>query len=535
MTNAIPIRRRRLAKVGLAAGAATATVLAATATPVLAAAVTVTTNPAAGPTAHATPITVSANNYLYGVTSPAVIFSVPACPATFSSTVTAASATAGAAPVTDTRKVTDSMLAVTAPVTVVNATTTTLQKWNVCVYANGTNGANIGKGTYTVGTSPTATAVSPGSGPAGGGNSVVITGTAFPTTIGSTGIISATIDGLPLTSLKSISDTAFSGVMPTHAAGKNLTLSVNTAVGTVYLQNAYSYQNGVGVTPNTAPNSAGPVDVAITGSNLLTPTFPNGASTASTGHVYLVQGIYDPTVNGSSEKTNGPVAECTDVLVFDDNDLICRMQLWQDLATDGTINAADTRQVGDLVTTTGSTTVTSATANFTQADVGLPIAENGGTTHLPASEYITAVLSPTTATVTTSTGITTGAGVVTDIGGDRAALVGTMTNTIGSNTIVDGTAEFLPSDVGRQVTGTGGNLPAGTIITSVSSDKTTVTLSRPSVTSAITALSIKGPARVPNGAYVVTVANNGAVDAQTNATYDQSVVSSSSTFTVANY
>jgi hypothetical protein len=535
MTNATASHRGRLARAGLAIGAATATALAASSvTPAFAAAATITTTPSAGPTGVATPITVSAATpYLYGVTSPVVIFSVVACPATYAAPSGAPTATTGGILVSDVRKVTDSMLAVTAPTTVVNATTATLQKYNVCVYSSATALAdNVGKGTYTVGTAPVVQAISPNSGPAGGGNTVVITGTAFPTTVGPTGIISASIDGVPLTDLKSVSNTAFSATMPAHSSGRNLTLQVNTAVGTVYLQNTYSYQSGISVTPNTAPASKGPIDVAVSGTNLLTPTFAAGASTTATGHVYLTKGVYDPTNNAG--KTNPPVAECTDVLVFSNTDMICRMQLWQRLvAADGTIDAADTRSVTDAVTTASSAVVTSATANFTQADVGLPIVETGNA-HIAASTTILSVQSPTTATMSANSA-GAGSAITAVIGGDRAA-ISTLTNTVGSNSVSSATADFLPSDVGRTVTATGGNLPAGTIVTAVASDKKSVTLSRPSATTVITALAIKGPARVPDGAYIASLVSNGAVDANTtDGSYSQSVVSSSSTFTVANY
>ena len=108
---------------------------------------------------------------------------------------------------------------------------------------------------YTVGAAAAVTDASPSSGATAGGNTVTFSGSGLPATVGTTGIISATIDGVPLTGLKAISDTAFSGVMPAHSAENNLTLQVNTNVGTAYLKNAYTYENGLSVTPNTAPSS----------------------------------------------------------------------------------------------------------------------------------------------------------------------------------------------------------------------------------------------------------------------------------------
>ena len=50
-------------------------------------------------------------------------------------------------------------------------------------------------------------------------------------------------------------------------------------------------------------------------------------------------------------------------------------------------------------------------------------------------------------------------------------------------------------------------------------------------------MTVWGASNVPDGAYVVTVVNNGLDDAKTldPNNYSQSVVSSASTFTVANY
>jgi hypothetical protein len=324
--------------------------------------------------------------------------------------------------------------------------------------------------------------------------------------------------------------------MPAHSAAKNQTLSVTTNVGTVNLKNAYNFQNGVSVTPNTAPSSQGIVDVSVTGSNFLTPTFANGgASTSVNGHVYLVDGKYNPKAN-TGNKTLGPAAECTDVLVFTNTDLICRLQLASSLAADGTFNTATTRSPTDFVTTTSSPTITSATANFTQADVGRLISD-AGNTNFTAGSFIKSVTNSTTAVMNINAKTTGTTGITAAIGGNRASVAATA-STNGYN-LTAGAGSFTSQDIGRRVTVSGGSAAAsaGTVIVSVNADGTIATLSRPVAAPAdVAGAIVVGDSPVADGAYVFTVVSNGAVDANTtDPNYDQSVVSSASTFTVANY
>lgn len=74
--------------------------------------------------------------------------------------------------------------------------------------------------------------------------------------------------------------------------------------------------------------------------------------------------------------------------------------------------------VTDAVTTSGSTTITSATANFTSAHVGNVIRISGGTGSQAAlHKVVTVVNSATSITVNSSTGIVTGTGVTMALGG----------------------------------------------------------------------------------------------------------------------
>ncbi|GAA2499953.1 hypothetical protein Ahu01nite_035430 [Winogradskya humida] len=202
-----------------------------------------------------------------------------------------------------------------APIVPSGATST---KYNLCVYASSSaTAAQIGSATYTVALAVglTSGAISPASGPSLGGSTITVTGTNFPTTAGS---ISGTLGGTALTNVTPVSATSFTATTPAHAPGA-VTLSVTTAAGTKNLATAFTYANGVTVTPNTAPQTATATYVDVLGAGFLTPTF---GIAATNGRVWLVDGAYDPASSGSTY-TTGPIAECTGVVVISDNELIC--------------------------------------------------------------------------------------------------------------------------------------------------------------------------------------------------------------------
>lgn len=538
--------RGRLRRAGLAVGAA-ATVLGAgiMAPPANAATVTVTLSPAAGPEATATPTVISATTeWLTGLTQPIVTFNMAACPTTYTTAAQTAAAvsstTVGNVIVTNARKLSNTRLAVTVPVGVIAFGTAASQKFNTCVYASSTTDSElVGKGFYTAGAPSSVSKVTPGVGPTTGGHTITISGTGLPTTISATGIISASIDGIPLTGLKAVSSSAFTAVTPAHSATRDLTLQVNTATGTLYLEDAYDYQSGIAVTPNTAPSKAGFVDVSVTGTGFLDPTFSDTGTTNDTnGHVYLVPGIYDTSTAGN--KTNGQIAECTDVLVFSANELVCRLQLFSrmDNGSANAFAAADTRSVTDAVTTgtASSPVLTSATAEFSADDVGKLVAQAGNTNVL-AGSYIVSVDSATQVTLSQNAA-TAATGLTVVIGGDRPEVVLTAAAAIGATTVSKTTDNtFFQRDVGRRITVTGGSgtLPAGTIITAVSANGQTATISRPVAGDTVTEVTVMGEAEVVDGSYILTVVDRGDVSAAADAGVAASVVSSSSTFTVADY
>lgn len=136
-------------------------------------------------------------------------------------------------------------------------------------------------------------------------------------------------------------------------------------------------------------------------------------------------------------------------------------------------NASGARTVTDAVTTSGSPTLTSATANFNAAtDVGLSISG----TPIPAYTTIAAVVNSTTVTLSANANANAASQTISIGGTLRTTTVryldgATTTSTVRINT-AGGFGNFQASDVGLRVTGTctvGGAIPANTYITNVAS------------------------------------------------------------------
>ncbi|MFC7279250.1 IPT/TIG domain-containing protein [Paractinoplanes rhizophilus] len=549
MSKSNPSTSRCSVRAGLASGAALSVVVAAAmSAPAYAAGISVATNPPAGPEGEATSITVSAaSEWLNGVTSPFVTFSIPTCQTTYNATAQTEkvgadiTTTVGNVLSTNTRKVTNNMLAVTVPAAVVTeAANNALQKWNVCVYqSSDTGAAQIGFGSYSVGVKATLDSVTPNSGPSGGGSTITVTGGGFPTTVGTTGIKSVTIDGVPLTGIKSLGNGAFSAVTPPHSAARDLTLAVTTPTGTVYMQNAYTYQFGVAAAPNTTPNESKFVDLDVTGSGFLNFDF-NGAPGDAGAHIYLSQGPYDPAPDAvtPTNKANPGVAECSDVLVISDNEVICRLHM---LALDPT-NTEFQLRAARTITTGNATTVAPdlLTSNdpaitFSAEDLGMPVTQ-AGNPEVAANSTIIKVISPTQ--VQLSEDLVDDAVTTADVvvGAPRAAIAATAGN--GDTTLTAVTAGTITAnDIGRPLT-PAGNIQKGTVVTSVSAPNAgvvTVGISRPTG-GTVAAVEVNERVQVPDGAYTLTVVNNGTLDAQdTDAQYNNSIISSAATFTVADY
>src|SRR5262249_43334312 len=103
--------------------------------------------------------------------------------------------------------------------------------------------------------------------------------------------------------------------------------------------------------------------------------------------------------------------------------------------TDWSQQNAAQYSVTDAVTN-GTTTITSATANFGTDVVGNVLYIQGGTGSITAGWYeITSRTNTTTIVVDRSTGLTTGTGATLNIGGALKTLGQAMTNWVASNTI----------------------------------------------------------------------------------------------------
>ena len=188
------------------------------------------------------------------------------------------------------------------------------------------------------------------------------------------------------------------------------------------------------------------------------------------------------------------------------------------------------RSVADGVTTAGSTTITSASANFVSADVGRMVTG----TNIPAGDTIASVTDAATAVLTTAATAAGTAQTFTIGAGETTSTARALSDaqmTAGSTTLTSASADFQSSDV-QLAAQTNCGIPSGTYITSVT-DASDVVLSEPAtvtrpfsvadgvttsgsttVTSATAAFSlgcdldkrIAGPG-IPSGAYISAVTN----------------------------
>ncbi|PRX18686.1 IPT/TIG domain-containing protein [Actinoplanes italicus] len=228
------------------------------------------------------------------------------------------------------------------PTGLVLAGTQTSARWNVCVYDSDSldSGNLLAMSTYTVVPRPSITGVVPASGSAVGGQLITVTGTGFSST-GSG--VSGSIGGADLTSITvAPNGNSFTAMTGPRAADSGLALTVNTPGGTVSSLDPdnngqpedgdpatidapipFTYSNGIRILPNTAPVGA-KVDVDVIGAGFSDLTFVEGGSpTDSNAHVFLVKDVYVP---GS----NRGVAECTDVVIVNDTELVCTLDLGAD-------------------------------------------------------------------------------------------------------------------------------------------------------------------------------------------------------------
>lgn len=435
------------------------------------------------------------------------------------------------------RKLGDNRAALTVPAV-------TIGGWLMCVYDQNVDGtgAVIASAPYSVSAAAAPNRVGPAAGPTTGNTRITVYGSGFPTEPGS---ISATLGGVPLINITPGTANSFTATTPPHSADNAATLVITTANGTVAQQNAFAYQNALRLGTNTAPNTTPTLDVEVNGGGFLGYTFGANGTYA---RAFLVNGVYDPSdadPTGGTQRANGPITECGNVLVVSDATLICTMTLNRRLTpTESLFNPATYTNASSPTATfvAGSKIVDLSTGSFTASDIGQVISD--ANTHLTAGTTIAAVLSPTRA-VLSQIPATPGTSGVTTIGGVAVKSVAGNNTTTGVSVSNNGstitvTSPLSQADVGRVIHGTathagGSGIDNGTTITSVAPNGLTATISAPAKgTLAFKTLDLFPAAPVPNGAYVMTVVNDGSVDANTtNPNYQQSAVTSGSTFTVA--
>jgi hypothetical protein len=370
--------------------------------------------------------------------------------------------------------------------------------------------------------------VTPSTGSAQGGSKITVTGTNFPTTL------TAAIGGEPITGIQvAANGQSFTGEAPAHAVGGPFAVSVTTAAGTFSKANAFTYTNGINIEPNFAPsNRLSGADITVIGTGFRGMDFSGtdgNTPRSADAHVYLVDGVYNPA--GTTTKANGEVAECVNVLVIEDDELICQLSLATSLTTAGVYATKPTRTVMIDVASSDAT-ITATTGTFSAADVGAPISVPSNT-EFASGTTIASVTDATHAELSTTT-TTASTGSVAATVGPRVDLTN-INVASGSSTVSGSNGTFAASDVGQVIT-SGTKFTAGTIITSVAANGSSATLSQPAIGTSTTAtVTILPSVAVSDGTYTLTIVSSGAIGAQADPMFSKSVVSNGSTFTVADY
>jgi len=444
-------------------------------------------------------------------------------------------------PTANLRRLSDSQIAFSVPTDLTNLVAGT---WNICMYDSTTNGAGstIASASYVLMAAVTLSRISPAAGPTNGGTRITVYGGNFPTTAGA---ISATLGGVPLVNITPSSLSAFYATTPAHSPDNASTLVVTTATGTTSLQNAFAFQNAITVTPRTSPNTTPTIDVQVTGSGFLNYNF---GSTGTYARVFLVDGTYNPADDGNGNQSNGPLQECGNVLRVNDNLLVCTLTLNRRFDETGAVfnpYAYTASWTGGATPDPTSKILDLTSDTATWKDVGQAISG----TSIAGGTIISAVLSPTRILLSQYPTAVTATGTITVGGAAGVAPVHTVTtganaSVAGGNvltiTVAAAGAPLTQADVGRVIydsagTNTGVGITNGTTITSVAPDGMSATMSA-AATGTVTNKTMKlyPAAPVPNGAYTLTVVNDGSVDADTtNSNYQQSAVTSGATFTVS--
>lgn len=423
-------------------------------------------------------ITVSSGTYsmLGGVSAPAVLFTMgPHCPITYNA--------AGNFSASSVRRLAVNRMAVTVPLLALGPQRQP-QPYLLCVYGGTTPESPVlAQAGYTSTVMPSLAGVIPDAGPTTGGMTVTVTGSDFPTAPGS---ITASLGGAELSNVTPINSTSFTATLPPHGADDNATLMVTTSSGTRALPGAFAFRDAIRVSPASAPNTTSAIDVAVTGNGFFSYPFGTGGNAA---RIFLGRGEYNGAQIATDVRSNSPVAECGNVLVISDNELVCTLKLNRrlDKEADGFVDptAAPRTLSLDITTVAGSKVITSKTSAFTIDDVGHNIAQTSDT-DIPDGSLITKVLSPSKAVISapaTNT-VLTGAAFDVAIGGAVHSVASSGTNgliAVADTATVSLSGDvFTKADIGRVFKDTPG-VANGTTIVSVSPSGRTAVLSEPAI------------------------------------------------------
>lgn len=239
------------------------------------------------------------------------------------------------------RRISTSKIALTVPVDLVLLDGQTVSRWNLCVYNNDstTTSTLLATATYTLALRPVITAILPARSPAAGGQTITVNGAGFgPGT-------TATIDGMPVTDVVlAATGDSFSATTPAHGTGTGYWVVVRTAGGVVSSFDPdnnglpedgdsatadasipFTFDNSITINPNSAPANSS-VYLDVRGADFGDLPFDETGTAVPTdpvAHVFLVHDVYDSTANRG-------VQECVDVIVLDDTELVCRLDLAAD-------------------------------------------------------------------------------------------------------------------------------------------------------------------------------------------------------------
>jgi len=239
------------------------------------------------------------------------------------------------------RNLAPNRVAITLP-SLTNSNSPTTDYW-ICIYSGNTNGSSSliagSQMPYTIAPLATLTSITPSAGSSLGGTQVTLVGSNFQSAT------QVSVGGTPVQiSYIAPNGQTLIGNVPGHTAGGPFTVSVTTASGTVNLPSAFTFTNGIAVTPNFAPNTK-ITDLDVVGIGFASLSFAHTEADSilhtndAGAHVYLVDGTYDPNTSGQTPKVNGQQGECANVLTVSDIEVVCQLDLTQSMSkTAGTVS-----------------------------------------------------------------------------------------------------------------------------------------------------------------------------------------------------